>query len=382
MAGTCVEPALSKFPSLPAEIRCMIWEAALPGPRIVTIRQKVLERTLGEWIEDEGLDEELFAGENKDDDMLGITSDCKPPQILFVCKESYRVASKVYQRAFAMQASAMQASFPETYFDFKRDILYLRYDTLKYLALSYEKNPNHPRELDELPDLLINITDLEKVTNLAILVDPYAVDSPGNRSYDDATVLTECVADVLAWSGAVSKLTLVVEHYKFEDHDDQSTLLLMDPIDLHEGFNQFSSFIQEFHSNLEYWPEPPHLDYTKVDETLLKSYLTQLTQNSSPQSTPVIEYQICVTEKAEEAYETVQWDCQIYRDTCLDEFYRGYGTAERDCEICHERHYETWCNKAIHYTKEDFSDDIQAAIELNDADFSDDDDILASISAP
>jgi len=89
----------------------MIWEAAVPGPRIVTIRQKALDITLHDWIEqleEEDGSENVRCGslyevlENK---MVGITSNCAPPQMLSACREAHNVASKYYKQAFEMEAA-------------------------------------------------------------------------------------------------------------------------------------------------------------------------------------------------------------------------------------------------------------------------------------
>jgi len=40
--------SFTKFPELPVDIRLMIWESALPGPRDVGIRQCYLNTTIGE----------------------------------------------------------------------------------------------------------------------------------------------------------------------------------------------------------------------------------------------------------------------------------------------------------------------------------------------
>jgi hypothetical protein len=51
MADTYSGRTFTKFPKLPKEIRLMIWKAALPGPRVVTIRLAPLKFTIGEWNE-------------------------------------------------------------------------------------------------------------------------------------------------------------------------------------------------------------------------------------------------------------------------------------------------------------------------------------------
>lgn len=40
--------SFTMFSKLPKEIRLMIWEAAMPGPRIVPIMQRELNKTIGQ----------------------------------------------------------------------------------------------------------------------------------------------------------------------------------------------------------------------------------------------------------------------------------------------------------------------------------------------
>jgi hypothetical protein len=180
MAKQVSERTFHKFPSLPLEIRLMIWKAALPEPRIVDIWRRPLAITAGEWLEKENEEqfpkdglrpsslEESLADEYAEP-MLGISSDTQPPSILFASRESYGVASKRYRREFRMAGS-----FPETYFDFRRDVLYLRYDTMEYNGQKYGENP-----LLDVLRCLVGMADsqlLSKVENLALLVDSAVLD--------------------------------------------------------------------------------------------------------------------------------------------------------------------------------------------------------------
>jgi hypothetical protein len=63
---------------------------------------------------------------NENKYVWGIESDVFIPSILQVCQESYNAASKYYKKAF--QASPCSAW---TYFDFKRDTLYLDLNCLE-----------------------------------------------------------------------------------------------------------------------------------------------------------------------------------------------------------------------------------------------------------
>jgi hypothetical protein len=80
--------------------------------------------------------------------------------IMSVCRESHNATSKIYNKSFATCAA-----FPETLFDFRKDTLYLRYDTFTCVL------PN----LNDILEPFLSITDSESlanVDNLAILLDP------------------------------------------------------------------------------------------------------------------------------------------------------------------------------------------------------------------
>ncbi|KAK2624872.1 hypothetical protein QTJ16_006065 [Diplocarpon rosae] len=157
MTGIALRKRFHCFPKLPLEIRLMIWEAALPGPRLVNVWQGQLKQTSlhhevetgrqgpapNEWdlVDEYGEFEETRYDEDQaarvqicrlraggwhqrifwDSHLLGIRSDCPPPSITFVCRESYHVVVRRYAKVFAYPNSVAQ-----TYFDFERDTLYLR----------------------------------------------------------------------------------------------------------------------------------------------------------------------------------------------------------------------------------------------------------------
>jgi hypothetical protein len=167
MARSEQERIFAPFLNLPQELRLMIWERALPGPRVVDIRQRKLKKTIGEWeiendtiwppnlqVNEESeyddyeealvdlqeirrysrhqrvrLSEALSVYEYGDDayktgHLVGLFSESQPPEILFVCREAFGVASKFYQQAFSSLGSK-----PQTWFNFDIDTLYLRHDT-------------------------------------------------------------------------------------------------------------------------------------------------------------------------------------------------------------------------------------------------------------
>src|SRR5258708_3255956 len=70
--------------------------------------------------------------------------------MLFVCRESYEIASSLYTRAFSHRGE----SFPETFFNFEDDILFMD------ARVSWFKNIL--KDMDE---------DISKVSNLALRVE-------------------------------------------------------------------------------------------------------------------------------------------------------------------------------------------------------------------
>lgn len=46
------KPAFVYFPKLPLELRILVWERALPGSRIVMIRQSHLRKKIGDFEEE------------------------------------------------------------------------------------------------------------------------------------------------------------------------------------------------------------------------------------------------------------------------------------------------------------------------------------------
>jgi hypothetical protein len=150
-----------RFNDLPKEIRLSIWEFAIPAPRLVEVIERDLAtfpkdvvRQVDEWkAHPEELPQELKGTWKSDEEILerlellaeqtptwlgadelqmseplvNIFSPCRPPAMLFACRESNGVASKLYDRAFDTKDTAL--TFPQTYFDFDRDILYICWNT-------------------------------------------------------------------------------------------------------------------------------------------------------------------------------------------------------------------------------------------------------------
>jgi hypothetical protein len=286
------ERTFALFPILPQEIRLIIWEHALPGPRVVNLRQRKLKKTIGEWETEtgkpwppmkEGLEEE-DTGEEEDNFLVGLrdssrwrgrerflvsdtvrdplraneyddeaykaghlvafVSDCPPPEILSVCREAFEVVSKRYQKVFSTLGSV-----PTTWICFELDTLYLRYNDFPV----YYADDSISSMIGELNDSGFMLQDMEnlcRVKNLAIL-------KPQNGQRPEwELVITEYSKTI----GGLETLYLVLKDYQ-ESADDVKSLSLMDPIDLSETMAVYESF-----NPLDYGgqvPEPQLLDLLK-----------------------------------------------------------------------------------------------------------------------
>jgi hypothetical protein len=170
------------FPKLPREIRLLIWEFAVPGPRIVPLVQRVVKAVEEEW--NRILDDDSCKPEYGSDDgglmyinekaeygdyynLRGFQSDIPAPSILFVNCEAYNVASKHYTKTFSIVQPNSHGKYdedhttlPETWFDYENDILFLDFFTTfrNFLA-------SHMFLVDFLSEEAL------KVQNLAITVD-------------------------------------------------------------------------------------------------------------------------------------------------------------------------------------------------------------------
>jgi hypothetical protein len=180
-----------QFGQLPKEVRLIIWEMALPRPRVVDVRMRSLKKTYLQWkreTEDgnetmenasygettlpeasgassESTDGHGHPGVNPpllDGHLVGIKLNSLPPQILLASHESLAAATKFYERVFFVDPS-----FPETYFNFNQDTLYIRHDTFSWYSQGDES----------ILDGLIcfsahNDKYLNRVRSLAVLLDP------------------------------------------------------------------------------------------------------------------------------------------------------------------------------------------------------------------
>ena len=188
----------------------MIWEMALPGPRVVYLEPILLEPYSSRPNEvvddaDNGQDPAHSDHETEEDDEFGplscgaLRSQATPPALLYTCLESFEVASQFYTLAFETKEAE-----PETWFCFERDILVvdwgwedgLHYDlqdfsdddlkSLRKLAFFYPNNRYTPSEVMELEYEEFLSQCLEGFCNLETL---YFTSWPDQQRMEDRSEL-------------------------------------------------------------------------------------------------------------------------------------------------------------------------------------------------
>jgi hypothetical protein len=208
------EKIFTKFKDLPKEIRLLIWTFALPGPRVVYLKQYALAADVamvrdiraGNIVGTTSLD-----GIKDDrgglDSLWGFRSPTPIPALLLACHESFEVASRSYSRQF----SALGA-IPQTYFDFDRDILFI--DTRSFTTKA-------------VPHLMKDggymFREAHLVQHLLLGTDVINNSLEPNCEY---TVVT-----ALGFFGNIKILSLAVDHYTFREEDDASDLEVVEILD-------------------------------------------------------------------------------------------------------------------------------------------------------
>jgi len=350
-----------KFPELPKEIRLMIWEAVLPDGRIVEILQRPLQTTVGKWdwpgapenpstqhridylteeapadqgqhsfmntrIErilgyfrqeevditvPEGYHFDLLSNgdfeiENYLDlPMPGIMSPCPPPSVLFVCRESYEVASAIYKRSFATHAG-----FAQTYFAPQRDTLYFKYDMFSYINLRVFHNALGP--LDSITD----VDSLKSVESLAFLADPglETMDYHGDGRRDNFTFFVD---DVLSIFRNLKDLTVVLGHYDTLSGDlpDVEPYTFTDSVDLDEVREKYRNLLldeQNWGQGSEL-PVPNMINQRRVMvnlKQLERRRSRQVINGQEPWKIPRIHYKVSITPSFMEDLLSLRRNCE------------------------------------------------------------------------
>jgi len=332
------EPTFPQFPKFPKEIRLMIWNAALPGPRVVDIRQRKLKITIGEWEQKSGRSWPVFPGEmdvgeeaagatgkkhiegvseeaagtlfhlsrkfqrrvmrsrindalgalsfNSDSyreaNFLGLYSECPPPEILPVCREAFDVASRAYPSVFSGPGS-----FGQTWFNGDFDTLYIRSDKYWVYPLGgpiLDINDGFP---------VLDTENMRKVSKLAILWDlePTPHLGPGSRP-----PVEDWTAPVLKLFGGVEELILILRHYEDDTEQDCSNVSFIDPIDVDKALEIYNKIISDPTS--EDSLDVPLLDMGigELDMELLEEYRQNFGEGNPSWAMPKFVQKIAVTE--------------------------------------------------------------------------------------
>jgi len=283
----------------------MIWKAALL-PRIVSIRKKVLGHTASDGVEaglpHNGVDRHLQS-DSSHEPMLGLVSDSPLPHILFVCQESYGIASKHYHKAFSTVGST-----PKIHFDFQRDTLYLRH----YVMENENRTDGTIDHLwfKVLPFLksIENKTSLKLVENLALLVD-WRPDRDDLYHGIPASI-SRWVCHILQIFGGVKHLTLVVEEY-ISPSEVQSPICFMEPVDVGATLFEIGTYEGDIHGDYRGGPDWHWLSYHEVTKKYLEAYqATELYSRHQHWDIPALEHKIVVTEDLKEHFETAARACE------------------------------------------------------------------------
>ena len=305
----------------------MIWEKALPGPRIVYIEPHRLAPDQKSWSReefmakinekpsqlgdggnrvgdtsagvllgsasdgnDDGRRDDLASAESVDHTHWGIKSDCTTPTILFACRESFQVASQFYSPAFSCRVGRFK-SIPQTYFDFRRDTLYID-------NRIYERQFTDAGIFEIGLQALWNRQELAKVQNLALGANVYDL-RDGDDDGDDDGDLASWLAKTLGYFSKVKNLTIVVEHCHdvFVEEtgftDENATLTFLDDVyDVCEAFDIYEEVTpwdrEPLQIPLNGYAQEAVVDLDKLERFRMKWNGT--TEKLCPWEMPKIEY--------------------------------------------------------------------------------------------
>lgn len=330
--------SFSLFNDLPLEIRRTIWLFALPPPRVVHLQLRPLNWSIGEWhidqvnaqssqsnpntIEHPVIEDaqyiygqatplgyvEHFGSNFCQRPFLGFRANTVTPQILFVCREAHLPASENYIRGFTTQAA-----FGETYFDYRRDTIYISDHDL--IGFSYTTCLSFER----LARTLLGVCDREtlgKIENLALTWD---LDFSDNVN-DDGTMkeavkyrLAQLLRDVFK---SLKRLTLVVAHHESEVESKHASVSFIDPLDLTTTCYRYDTF--QFHP-LEYQDPPRKKQHSSA--TWPKLDLDALRLKAGLERLPEIEYKIAIAAACKTGYETLRDEVikQLERNNAVHE---------------------------------------------------------------
>lgn len=194
-------------------------------------------------------------------------------------------------------------SFPQTYYDFSVDTLYLRYDTFSHY---FSKEGLGSISLDlEYRSRIEDIENLKKVERLAILFEE------GNQDPPEVDL-----ASIFGIFGGVKDFSIVLKHFdpntnlttyvsEHDDYTDQSELILYAPFDIAKAINNLYAMIQ--HSPNSQAPplvrDSPSLNLQHLDIEKLVEYQTDdCEEGEHPWEVPEIYQRIVVTRSLREEF--------------------------------------------------------------------------------
>lgn len=187
---------------------------------------------LGHWYTEEGY---------QDARMPGIACQTPTPAILLACKESYNVASKLYQRTFACRGS-----IPETYFNFETDTLCLDWYTFKmYFAGFTTGFSNDAAGLQAWYCFGPNdLKDLSKVERLAVRTN--SREHPELLWY--AEDIEEDIANLMRVFQGVKVLSIIAPSFEDSDRIDETVpdLQMFDAVNVEGTLDLYKSHPLEF----------------------------------------------------------------------------------------------------------------------------------------
>jgi len=128
----CQGRTFTSFMRLPVELRDIVWELQLPGPRTITITEDVVHKSLD------------------DPDLRKAKAAKTPvPTLLHICKESRDFALRFYRLSFEIELADRPI-----YFDFERDLLFIPSE--RHLKAFYGRD-----SLKERPETLHYMAETE-----------------------------------------------------------------------------------------------------------------------------------------------------------------------------------------------------------------------------
>ncbi|KAF7854778.1 hypothetical protein EAF04_010346 [Stromatinia cepivora] len=330
------------FPRFPVEVRLLVWESAIPDPRVMLLKtyntsrcEHAMVRVRSDTVVPDRCQNDDYPHSNgttctgmdsvlspdvetmdvvrtriKDDDQLGFSSEAEIPNLLLVCKESHEVASKRYQRAFPYEWS-----FAETYFDFERDILLLSEKQVRFAILP-EDNKCH----------LMARSEACKIRNLALRLRP----NPRVSATVDRVVKTDELAKLLKLFCNVEDLTIVVENHLPYDYENglsssqgdnevelfsqrqkDHELVLFEPIEIKEALFMLTpeTKFSDYHGGL--FRENAKRLKLKFCMDCLKGKRLRDTANGSVWNLPRFEWKILTTAAFKTKFESLQKDYEL-----------------------------------------------------------------------